>query len=1280
MVFQPSTLTPGSNASTVTYKYTDLNSGCQGVSLPQSVKIIQAPTNVTIKLTPFESNYLVTQDSVLISGNQNSPSGGVTFDTIVKGNGVSTNSAGISYFYPNTIGQGQSTITRTIVASNGCYASDSVKVTVSAPNAGIINGLNNVYCHTSAPSLLSVPNDQGTYYAYYYSASSGYVLDNNVFTNANVNNATVTFQPSKAVQGTSYIILFEGNVNFLEQVLEIQNPPVVTFTNIDSTYCNNTSSFPIKYSTSTGLKTANVTFSGTGVSNGDFVPSSIQANSTTTISYQYSDNNGCSSSGSVNTKVYEAPTNVGFTGINSTNCQSDPTVRIIVNASTPAGGIGTFAGSTLVDSNSLNQPIFNPRLTNLNGALSRNYYFIYTYTSPNGCSNVATWVDTVFAAPVVSLSGLQNNTTKAEFCVGATDITFTGTPLGGSTSVSALAPTLVNNSTFIPATNTFIPANANPGTYYINYKYQDPSTTCSNFTRDTIIINPLPVVSISNLKPKYCYQDSISILNPSPAFNSGLSYSITSSPVATSVAGSTFQPSLAGVGPETVTYTFTDLNGCTNSSSVSTVVYGKPVPDFRQSSYCENDSILFSDGGTQLISISLAPSTITEWVWQIDGDTIKNQTVTKALLRGNHTIVYTTITNEGCQDTEKKSIVIGSYPVTAFTYDKICNLDSTSFINASTIGVGTIDTLLWNFSDGSKTISFIGPFSPKSNGNIKHQFSLVQSSLPQTYNVTLKATSSYNCTTTDSQKIFILPAYTISSNTPYSNDFESNNGGWIASGASDTSSFSWALGVPSKSIINTTATQDHAWVTNLTGNYLPNEISYVYSPCFTFNDVPKPMIHLDYWSAVNFDESGANLQYTTNGTDWLTLDTLHASGVNWYNNATNINSRPSGPQSLYQVGWTGTDSSGWTNARHILDDAIGSNSNVRFRISFAGASSINVSDGFAFDNMWIGERSRLMLLEHFTNASNSSPVVPQENTYVNTLVDNAINDTTRNVVALEYHTSFGGPDPIYNRDIPDEGARSLYYGVSQVPQSSLDGSYYSGSGLLITQNMLDTRTLYDPEFGIILNTGYNVSTTTVNGTINLQSNIPVSNPVTLYISLAERKVVLTNPAETFEWVHSKFLPDAAGTSFAANWTVGQTQIVPFNWTFPSGYLFDPTQLMIIVFVQDNVTKEIYQTAYKALGSNAVVTSVFNPSLPTSTVSLFPNPANDLTSIVLNGTLGSNYSWNVVDELGRVVDQGTLQPNVDGFSIHTAAYASGFYTLRLSNSSDGVKAVKFVVVH
>ncbi|WP_165569186.1 MULTISPECIES: T9SS type B sorting domain-containing protein [Mesoflavibacter] len=181
---------------------------------------------------------------------------------------------------------------------------------------------------------------------------------------------------------------------------------------------------------------------------------------------------------------------------------------------------------------------------------------------------------------------------------------------------------------------------------------------------------------------------------------------------------------------------------------------------------------------------------------------------------------------------------------------------------------------------------------------------------------------------------------------PYSEDFESGDGGWTAD---NTNSGTWALGTPASAVINSAASGANSWVTNLTGNYNNGESSFVNSPIFDLTSLTNPSIEFSVWWESEFSWDGTVLQSSIDGgATWQNVGAV-GDPNNWYTDGT-INGNPGGQQE----GWTGRNgsgSNGWVTARHALVGLAGQSS-VQFRIAFGSDGSVQ-DEGFAFDDVSI---------------------------------------------------------------------------------------------------------------------------------------------------------------------------------------------------------------------------------------------------------------------------------------------------------------------------------------
>lgn len=164
---------------------------------------------------------------------------------------------------------------------------------------------------------------------------------------------------------------------------------------------------------------------------------------------------------------------------------------------------------------------------------------------------------------------------------------------------------------------------------------------------------------------------------------------------------------------------------------------------------------------------------------------------------------------------------------------------------------------------------------------------------------------------------------------PYSQDFESNTGGYDASGTN----ISWEYGTPTDSVITNAASGTKAWVTNLSGTHNQEEESYLTSPCFDFSTLSHPFINMD----IQYQTIGFGTQFevsTDNGQTWEVLGS--SSDEAWYNQGYN---------------WI-NNSGDWQNVYRSLEEFAG-NTYFQFRFYFRGTLP---KAGFAVDNIKICDK------------------------------------------------------------------------------------------------------------------------------------------------------------------------------------------------------------------------------------------------------------------------------------------------------------------------------------
>ena len=220
-------------------------------------------------------------------------------------------------------------------------------------------------------------------------------------------------------------------------------------------------------------------------------------------------------------------------------------------------------------------------------------------------------------------------------------------------------------------------------------------------------------------------------------------------------------------------------------------------------------------------------------------------------------------------------------------------------------------------------------------------------SSPVTYTVTAEdgATQDWVVYVTEAPLIIIISSF------PYLEDFETDNGDWYAGGYNS----SWQYGTPAAPTINSAASGSAAWVTNLTGDYNSDEVSYVTSPQFDLSSLNFPKIEFSIWWHAEGFYDGANLQYKQGSSVWKTLGTVEDDD-SWYNSSYLYSIENGfGFDMDKSAGWSGDDewgygSNGWVTVDHALTGIDYQSAYVTFRIGFASNSGYE-NEGIAIDDI-----------------------------------------------------------------------------------------------------------------------------------------------------------------------------------------------------------------------------------------------------------------------------------------------------------------------------------------
>ena len=486
----------------------------------------------------------------------------------------------------------------------------------------------------------------------------------------------------------------------------------------------------------------------------------------------------------------------------------------------------------------------------------------------------------------------------------------------------------------------------------------------------------------------------------------------------------------------------------------------------------------------------------------------------------------------------------------------------------------------------------------------------------------------------------------------------------------------WEWGIAEGQRITTIQENNLVWKTDLDSSYRSGEKGWVLSPCFDIGTLRRPMVALDIWRDSREGVDGVVLQYFDSlGQSWENLG-IRDKGINWYNPSYVI--AAPGDQVGAPIGWSGI-SSGWEDARYRLDVAGGDlrgQRNLRFRLAFASSPNSVVSnlEGFAFDNFYIGNRTRSVLLEHFTNQNFSG--MSQIETDLYAMVYS--NLYGRDVNLLQYHTEYNSLDYLHQQSIAESNSRVLFYGINNSDQLRINGQDLISrtSDLLSTSaETLDMQMLQDAKFKIKL---YPVSIQ--QGNMTITADLTALEDI-LYDDYALHVVVTEDSIESFQShnlmsVVRTMRPDASGTTLPGTWVEGDLLQVANTWDFGSvsGITYNPNNLKVVVFVQNRNTKEVYQVATSRNLNifNGPVTNVDEIAMEDGKeildLNLYPNPTQDFFNVEFNSELLGEYDWKVVDVAGRVLRYGMAEPGTKTILVNTENFSPGMYIFSINNET------------
>lgn len=861
----------------------------------------------------------------------------------------------------------------------------------------------------------------------------------------------------------------------------------------------------------------------------------------------------------------------------------------------------------------------------------------------------------------------------------------------------------------------YYPDSAGGGKDTIQYLYTDPTTGCTDSIHHYIVVDTLPPITfgglsgvIDNNRHIYCESDTgtYSIVTSPLGVSWTLLFdnvSVTPAPLILLNPSSLADPN--GNKDYPLEYQYVGFEYATGAICADTIwdtiqirpatqlAWGANVP----TSYCVLDAL-------ERIPLSATPTggvfndiTNASTSGQVVGGIISDTLFNPAAQPGKRDITYT-YNNlvSGCEDVIHRSIYVYTKPQISFTTSGGCVGSPVEFTpqgapygfpTTNPLALDSITEVIWDFGDThADTFTMLSSafFIPTDT----HTYAT-----PGIYFPTLTVRNQGVCDSIYQRRIVVSPLATPLDTLPYTEYFDNAYNGWMQE-TGDTlltngipTDTLWQWGQATGSSINTSQAGNNVWVTRKATTYQSGDRGWVYSPCFDLTNLDRPMIELAVWRDSRATVDGAVLQYHDNTTNtWQVLGDT-AKGINWYPSGVVVSSP--GYQVNAPIGWSGV-SSGWENARYRLDNPyndLRDRTDVRLRIAFAADSSTSGSgfEGFAFDSVRIGNRSKNVLLEHFS--VDAQTLVSVDNSLYTTVFSTLYG---RDVSLIQYHINdslFPG-DAFYDYNKDDVDARVLAaYQITGANQVRVNGGKITNSttellSYPILEN-LDIECLEDPLFDVefIGFPAINIlNNTELQATVKFTAlqDLPTPAQYVLRVAITEDSLITAKSGHMTMAVFRGFNGSHADSAYTKAWTLGETKTISINWPFSATLHPDPSKLQMVAFIQNEDTDEIYQVANTrnlALWQGSVDSAYFTidvdkvedrPGWEVVNMKLYPNPANTLFNVSFEKALEKSYEWYLVDAVGRTWRTGTAEVGATDLQVNTNELSSGMYIFIIKN--------------
>jgi hypothetical protein len=198
--------------------------------------------------------------------------------------------------------------------------------------------------------------------------------------------------------------------------------------------------------------------------------------------------------------------------------------------------------------------------------------------------------------------------------------------------------------------------------------------------------------------------------------------------------------------------------------------------------------------------------------------------------------------------------------------------------------------------------------------------------------------------------------------------------------------------------------------------------------------------------------------------------------------------------------------------------------------------------------------------------------------------------------------------------------------------------------------------------------------------MTLEAKKDFTTPLIINVALVEKDI------SGVMHVLRKNLFGSDGETINLTWVKGQ-KVIKLKFDVPLDVpISNPNRLLLIGYVQDKNTKEIYQSisidAPVKNGSPIVGVEDEQPIIAAlNSIQLYPNPANQEFSFGLPAAVHPSSQWKIIDQRGVVVLEGNFEGTVNGIKqVAVSELANAVYFVIMTGPNGATVRKKLIVLN